>query len=283
MRSLVISSLLLLVLASSSPAQDGQQIYGAQCAPCHGADGKGNGPDAAFLVNKPPDLSTGVLKKYSTQQLVDKIRDGRELPLAVDKEALQARSRDVESLVAYLRRIPTVNWPLAEAGEVVYVTRCSVCHGETGQPSPHLPAGVAPPPDLSMARSPSASKQTELVDLVRHGRAGMPALVPRVPEADGPPLAAYVQLFSPGFTTYQQFCIGCHGRDGRGVGTLGEEIPLPTVVFDAAYFTKADPEVLRTRVWHMIGEHKTIMPHYREALTNAQTKAVAESLKRGVH
>lgn len=281
MRFLLI--LPFLLLARPGLAQEGQRIYTSQCAPCHGADGAGNGPDAESLAAKPPDLRSGVVKKSSLEQLIDKIRDGRELPLEVDKEALRRRSQDVESLVAYLRRIPTIDWSTVEEGEVIYVSRCSVCHGETGKPSAQLPAGVALPPDLSVAKSPDARKHGDLVELVRHGRAGMPALVPRVPESEGPPLAGYVTLFSPGFTAYQEFCIGCHGRDGRGVGTLGEEIPLPTVVFDSAYFAKTDPEVLRAQVWHMIAAHKAIMPHYRSELSKAQIKAVAEYMKHHLH
>ena len=37
---------------------EGQDLFRAYCAPCHGADGKGNGPAAAALKTKPADLTT---------------------------------------------------------------------------------------------------------------------------------------------------------------------------------------------------------------------------------
>jgi mono/diheme cytochrome c family protein len=42
-----------------SPADSlsGSQIYMRECAPCHGYDGKGNGPVAGTLTARPPDLT----------------------------------------------------------------------------------------------------------------------------------------------------------------------------------------------------------------------------------
>ena len=40
----------------------GQKLYTQYCASCHGADGKGNGPEAAKLNPKPGDL-TQIAKK----------------------------------------------------------------------------------------------------------------------------------------------------------------------------------------------------------------------------
>ena len=37
---------------------EGPDLFRAYCAPCHGTDGKGNGPAAAALKTKPPDLTT---------------------------------------------------------------------------------------------------------------------------------------------------------------------------------------------------------------------------------
>jgi mono/diheme cytochrome c family protein len=40
-----------------APSNDGKQSFVNYCAPCHGVDGRGQGPVAAMLVQKPADLT----------------------------------------------------------------------------------------------------------------------------------------------------------------------------------------------------------------------------------
>jgi mono/diheme cytochrome c family protein len=47
----------LTIQAAKTPASDGKQMYVSYCAPCHGVDGRGQGPVAKALVAKPSDLS----------------------------------------------------------------------------------------------------------------------------------------------------------------------------------------------------------------------------------
>jgi len=47
----------VVIPVSSAPANNGKQMYVNLCAPCHGADGKGNGPAAAALKKQPADLA----------------------------------------------------------------------------------------------------------------------------------------------------------------------------------------------------------------------------------
>jgi mono/diheme cytochrome c family protein len=138
---------------------------------------------------------------------------------------------------------------------------------------------VRPPRDLSDPVVQRSLKDDALVQVVRHGRKGMPALVPRIPASDGPPLAAFVRVLSPGFTLYQRYCASCHGEDGRPDSSLTAEVTTPKVVFDKAYFAQHDPEQLRTTVWHMLSEEKPAMPHYRWILNSAQARSIIEYLK----
>jgi mono/diheme cytochrome c family protein len=46
----------VIPVKKSSP-WDGKQMYGSYCAPCHGTDGRGNGPAAPALKTPPTDLS----------------------------------------------------------------------------------------------------------------------------------------------------------------------------------------------------------------------------------
>ncbi len=45
----------------------GKAVYDSRCAECHGADGKGDGPAAAYLVPRPRDFSSGKYKIRSTE------------------------------------------------------------------------------------------------------------------------------------------------------------------------------------------------------------------------
>ena len=53
------------VTASAGPlyAQEAAQIYSQQCASCHGAKGKGDGPAGQYLNPKPTDFATSLKGK----------------------------------------------------------------------------------------------------------------------------------------------------------------------------------------------------------------------------
>jgi len=41
----------------------GKEVYESQCQPCHGSEGKGDGPAARFLESRPRDLTAGEWKQ----------------------------------------------------------------------------------------------------------------------------------------------------------------------------------------------------------------------------
>lgn len=58
---------------------EGRQLFGEQCQPCHGAGGKGDGPAARFLNPKPQDLTDGVWEYAadgSLEAVIRVVRDG---------------------------------------------------------------------------------------------------------------------------------------------------------------------------------------------------------------
>jgi mono/diheme cytochrome c family protein len=261
-------------------APDGHALYVQRCARCHGPSGHGDGPDAALCATKPPDLRAGFIDPHRTDQLVQRVLDGGRLTLALDVPALRGRAGDVESLVAHMQRLPDVDWRKADAGSAIYSARCELCHGVYGHPGTAPPPGVRTPRDLSEPSFQRATSDADLVTAVRHGRAGMPALTPRLSEEQAVQVAAFVRLLSPGFTTYAQYCAGCHGDHGIGAGSFAESYRAPTVVFDRAYFARADPEVLRGKAWHMLDEHQPSMPHFRGSLSAAQARAIVRYLEK---
>lgn len=131
--SAAIASLLLLAapaLADEALVQ-GKADFDKLCAPCHGVNGKGDGPQAPHLARKPADL-TIVTRKYGTfpdQKVFETIAgldmpDGhgtREMPIWGDvfvteqvgrstkvEDAMKASddaSRRIAGLVAYVQSI----------------------------------------------------------------------------------------------------------------------------------------------------------------------------------
>lgn len=253
---------------------DGHVLYTLYCESCHGVTGRGDGADADILVSPPRDLQSGVLARYPVEDLVRRLRSGVPLELALDLSALRARAGEVEALAAHLERLPTVDWRLVEHGQAIYVDRCELCHGRTGKPELTLPSGARTPRDLSDPAFQRELGDEMLATVVRHGRRGMPAVDPPVHAREMPALMAFIRLLSPGYALYDQYCSACHGEDGRGSGSYGEEAQRPTVAFDRQYFARRDPEQVRTAIWHMLDTKRPTMPHFRRLLTAAEVRAI---------
>jgi cytochrome c len=143
-----------------------------------------------------------------------------------------------------------------------------------------VPRGARPPRDLGDPAFQRSVTDAELKIVVGHGRHGMPALVAPVAASELPALIGFVRLLSPGYALYDRYCAACHGEDGRGVGSFGEEARRPTVIFDHAYFQRRDPEQVRTAVWHMLATERPTMPHFRKKLSEVEARAVIVYLKR---
>ena len=47
----------VIIPVSKAQVYNGEQMYVSYCAPCHGVDGKGNGPAASALKKQPTDLA----------------------------------------------------------------------------------------------------------------------------------------------------------------------------------------------------------------------------------
>ncbi len=69
-------------LPATSPS-NGQEMYKAYCAACHGIDGKGNGPVAASLKAKPTDLTQLTIKnngKFPSAEVYTSIKGDPGMP-----------------------------------------------------------------------------------------------------------------------------------------------------------------------------------------------------------
>jgi len=285
-RTLALVSLLAVSAQTSHAAQadnpDGRIVYLRQCASCHGATGHGGGIDADLFPSPPRNLHEGFLDKYDDETLARRIRDGRNLPLFLDVDALRRHVSDVDQIIEHIRRLPNLDWARIEPGWSAYVDRCEVCHGPTGD-GPPVPGNATVPADLGRKDAWKAQSDADRLTAIRHERAGMPQLDPPIGADEGRAIKEFVDLFSPGFSLFSRHCSNCHADDGRGVATLGEVagelFPLPSVAFDAEYVRRMDPDDLRGKVWHMLETKKPSMPHFSVVLTEAEVSAVVRYLR----
>lgn len=287
-RALLGVALLLAAIATPAgalvqrDAASGELLYLRECAPCHGTTGRGDGPEGIYFAPPPRDLREGFLGLYPTEELVERIRRGRDLKIEIDPVATRRRAQMVEAIVAHVERLPDVKWPPVERGAELYAARCEACHGPFGTPSAgmRLPAGVTQPSrDLASAAFQKSLSDAELLEVVRHGRAGMPAIPPLATDEQARDLVAYVRLLSPGFAYYSLWCGGCHGDDGKGEGVFANGADAPNVVLDRKYLKAQDPEELRRNVLHMLERQEAAMPHFEHQLTEKQAREIVEWLR----
>jgi mono/diheme cytochrome c family protein len=176
----------------AAAAEDGAMLYRAHCAPCHGPEGRGNGPDAAGLAHPPRSLRDGFLTRYPVDDLVARIRTGRTLPLPLDPPRLGRALRDIDAVTAYVRRLPTIDWVEARRGRVLFLQCCEGCHGPTGEGARADVPLDRIPPDLGAAtvRARLVADRRDLA--VRHALPDMPVLQPVPTDAEARALGAWM-------------------------------------------------------------------------------------------
>ena len=266
-------------LAREPDRVEGRRLFLRACSPCHGDSGLGNGPNASLFLSRPRNLRDGFVDKYSVDALVDRVMKGKQLELGLNLPELRKHARETAGVEKHLKRIATLDWGLVQSGWGIYVDRCEACHGPFGKPTEPLSKGVRPPRDLAAREFQEETTDTQLLQAVRHGSKGMPALIPRLRPEQGESVAAFIRMLSPGFKTYSLYCGQCHGDDGIGYGNYEDSEGTPTVVFDSAYFETVSPLKLRESAWHMLRTHKPSMPHFRGSLSRAEAALIIRYLK----
>ena len=230
----------------------GERLYGWNCFPCHGGDGKGDGPNALRQGLKPRDLSRGLFMLKTSRpgeapfddDLYRTIAVG--IPLGGMPAVKELEPQDRWALVAYLRtlwrpqdekprrwtRPPVPPSPDPARGRTLFVdtVRCAACHGPRGKgDGPSAPElrdawdHVARVPDLTRGGIglKSGNSVEDVFRVLTLGMAGtpMPSFEP-LPEQDRWDLAAFVvglyEPVPPGERVYlRSGCAACHHL-GRG-------------------------------------------------------------------
>ena len=284
---LVVAGLLAAAVAadaasSTAPAAaKGRLLFLRNCAECHGLDGDGTGSERDYLAKPPANLrDPRLLERYGEDDIAAFVIEGKRLRLELRPELLRQQAKETETLYSFIRRLPEIDWEKWEQGEETYLERCVVCHDHDGRPGTSLPEGVAKQPrNLSSADFQRSITDAELRDRLRHGKGGMPSLVPRLGEAEVEGLLAYVRILSPGYELYDRYCLTCHGARGEGgTGHLADAI-APDLAFTREYFEQKSADEIRAAVWHMLRDKNPSMPHFHEALSEAEVKAILEYLR----
>jgi mono/diheme cytochrome c family protein len=265
----------------------GEVLYIRHCADCHGWEGKGGGPLAPLLEDQPPLLNRPELfTRYSEAELVVRILLGKELEVPLQATAGPRREEEVTTLLAHMRRLPTLAWDEIETGEQVYDSLCVSCHGIYGRGDGELTRRLPPPPrDLNTPPYQNPVSDEELRRVIADGRGAMPGAANVLSTDELHAVMAFVRVLSPGYELYNRFCSVCHGPDGHPPFSnpedeSGFEIVLEGIpTFDEEYFRSHREEHIRSWTQHMLKENRAVMPHFSGALNAEEARQILVYLR----
>jgi mono/diheme cytochrome c family protein len=182
------------VAAKAPSGTPSQALYAQHCAGCHGVNGDGNGPAAAFLYPKPRNFRFGKYRLVSTENSV---------PSQADLDALLVRGMPGSSMPpwAHLKSadrtllVQEVYRLTAEGARERYVSNLKETQGLTDD------------------EIKAADVQEEIAEFAK-GRTtpGEVAAVPVIGAADQAAIARGKEAF------IKQACASCHGNEGKGDG-----------------------------------------------------------------
>lgn len=129
------------------PASMGRGIFAESCAPCHGEEGRGDGPAASGLPAPPTSFADLLpLQSRSPQEMFQVVKEGR-LDRGMPPWKNRLRDAEIWVTVAYLYDL-NLSAEDYETGRAIYETSCASCHGSEGR-GDGPEAGDMAVPDLS--------------------------------------------------------------------------------------------------------------------------------------
>ena len=99
-----------LRLFDQADQPDGQKLFQTRCFVCHGRDGKGNGPSAIGLAEKPQDLTDANWQRTTSDDRIRSVIQGG--GAAIGKSGAMPPNTDltqeqIQGLVAFVRSLGT--------------------------------------------------------------------------------------------------------------------------------------------------------------------------------
>lgn len=258
----------------------GEKLYGWNCLPCHGAEGRGDGPQAARVGLRPRDFTRGAFRLKSSaagempfdDDLFRTIATG--IPIAGMPSFPDLSNDDRWALVHYVKSLAEPGPPArtriapperrgdAARGADLFRNGCAACHGPGGRADGPAAATLGIPlPDFTRGEVAfkAGSRPEDVYRVLTAGMAGtpMPSFA-SVPERDRRDLAAFVTTLyrpiPPGERLFlESGCVSCHtigkgrliGPDLAEVGRRRSRVWLRAWLVDPAGLTATDPEARR--------------------------------------
>ena len=192
----------------------GRHIFQSQCVPCHGKTGKGNGPWAADLTDKPRNFKVGIFKFRTTPygKLPTNADLHRTIRNGISGTAMpffkKLTDADVNGLIVYIQNLSrrwehddnyadplplpkTPEWFLekeqlakhSKLGAVKFAQLCIACHGPKGKGDGPNSKGLIDvwkhpivPADLTNEHHKSGDAPSDLYRTIATGLDGTPML-----------------------------------------------------------------------------------------------------------
>lgn len=217
---------------------DGESLFGAFCAGCHGEEGEGRrfaGMEEAYPSVTAPELLS-LMNDGHLRETIAGGRPGRRMPAWGGDGGILTRS-EIDVLVSHLlsRRSapPSLESVLAaseasELGMEVYRDNCAQCHGLRGEGSPIGSPLAAPDNECtsdpervySIIVSGSATSNHGIYSRLTAEELGaLLSLLATLPPTGGPSRSDWEMgagNVAAGEEVFTHRCVGCHGRNGDG-------------------------------------------------------------------
>jgi len=176
---------------------EGRAIYERNCASCHGALGRGDGPAARGMDPAPPAIGTrDAMHDVSPALMYRIVSVGiAGTPMLGWSDRLNADER--WNVVAYINSLRSTPQQIAE-GEGLYTQRCINCHGATGSDDGAAASSLSKlPPELGSFAWQAERSDAEIARAILSGAPGT-AMPPSrdLTDADLATMVAYVRTLA---------------------------------------------------------------------------------------
>jgi cbb3-type cytochrome c oxidase subunit III len=141
-------------------------LFAANCVPCHGPAGKGDGGASASLLPKPANLTAA---RFSDERLSSVLWNG--IPGSSMPPWRQLPAEDLQALVAYIQSLSVPGVSSAsqqtvslDTGKALFAGLCASCHGGSGAGNGPAAGALTPSPTNFHLKKPTEERAWEVLE-----------------------------------------------------------------------------------------------------------------------